>query len=250
MSSSVRCKSTFVSSKDGTKIETKVYLNPNLDNKTTAAIISHPYGPLGGNMQNNVVSALVRNFCARSFVTVCFNFRGCGNSGGRTSWTGRPECEDYNAVVNYIVNGELKNVYSSVGPNINIKRLIICGYSYGAMIASSILPELYPNIHCSYVFISYPVSVTWFLSAFRTKYFHECLVKLERTSVTPTSCNEASPPKILVISGDMDIFSRTMLNLNARPNQVEFKQFHGADHFWFGKETEIIIALNEWLDGI
>ncbi|RKO92789.1 Alpha/Beta hydrolase protein, partial [Blyttiomyces helicus] len=61
----------------------------------------HPYGPLGGNMDNNVVAALFRNFASKGFMVIRFNFRGVGNSTGKTSWRGQGEVDDVLTVVRY-----------------------------------------------------------------------------------------------------------------------------------------------------
>ena len=38
-------------------------------------MITHPYGPLGGNMDNNVVQAVYDAAEKAGFAAVCFNFR-------------------------------------------------------------------------------------------------------------------------------------------------------------------------------
>jgi hypothetical protein len=60
----------------------------------------------GGNMHNNVVIALQRYFVSKGYLAVCINFRGCGNSKGRTSWTGMPEREDYYGVIDFITKDD------------------------------------------------------------------------------------------------------------------------------------------------
>jgi hypothetical protein len=73
-------------------------------------------------MHNNVVIAIQRHFRNKGYVTVCLNFRGCGNSKGRTSWTAMPERADYASVVRYLLESE---VYRTSGyPKIN--QLILC----------------------------------------------------------------------------------------------------------------------------
>ncbi|CEP11457.1 hypothetical protein [Parasitella parasitica] len=83
-------------------------------------IIAHPYGPLGGNMNNNVVIAIQHYFKSKEYVTICMNFRGCGKSKGRTSWTGMPEREDYMSVVDYALDESTLRSY----PRIN--KMIFC----------------------------------------------------------------------------------------------------------------------------
>jgi alpha/beta superfamily hydrolase len=162
-------------------------------------IIAHPYGALGGNLHNNVVSALtaylgslgeshhhlklaqvinheppkslscgvIRSFVpsagrglqdrctpmpecpkrhdhphakallptASGFTTCRFNFRGFGGSTGRPTWRGGGERDDMLAVCKHMLN------LSPSPPT----HLILIGYSYGSIIASSVggaLPEV------------------------------------------------------------------------------------------------------------
>ncbi|OAD06179.1 hypothetical protein MUCCIDRAFT_106744 [Mucor lusitanicus CBS 277.49] len=103
-------------------------------------IIAHPYGPLGGNMNNNVVIALQQYFRSKGYVTICMNFRGCGKSKGRTSWTAMAEREDYMSI----------------------------GYSFGAMIANTIDCDSVP---CAHLLISIPLGVIWALATTKAAYF-------------------------------------------------------------------------------
>jgi alpha/beta superfamily hydrolase len=70
----------------------------------TCVLIAHPYGPLGGNLHNNVVVALCREFVALGFSTLRYNSRGVGKSGGRTSWNGLPEVEDLVNLCTYVTD--------------------------------------------------------------------------------------------------------------------------------------------------
>lgn len=71
-------------------------------------------------MNNNVVIALQQYFRSKGYVTICMNFRGCGKSKGRTSWTAMAEREDYMSIVDYALEGSALQDY----PRIN--RLILC----------------------------------------------------------------------------------------------------------------------------
>lgn len=64
-----------------------------------AAIIAHPYAPLGGSFDDGIVLALVDTLLESNFIVVTFNFRGAGDSHGRTSWTSKAEKTDYASVV-------------------------------------------------------------------------------------------------------------------------------------------------------
>ncbi|EIE80117.1 hypothetical protein RO3G_04822 [Rhizopus delemar RA 99-880] len=104
----------LIESKDKILIE----ISPKYQGKT------HPYGPLGGNMNNNVVIALQKYFLSQGYITVCLNFRGCGHSQGKTSWTGMPEREDYISVINLILDATHLDYKNLNFPKVN--RLILC----------------------------------------------------------------------------------------------------------------------------
>ncbi|KAI8602115.1 hypothetical protein EDD21DRAFT_372744 [Dissophora ornata] len=233
----------------------------------TGIVIAHPYGPLGGAYNNNVVGALLQWFETNSLqattedpvssqvsssslkrnsagsthrkqnldgagteplakttaglpkksqsssknrpvplssVICAFNFRGCGKSKGKTSWTGEAEREDYQTIIDFLQSGshsgssQLKNtdqhdrdsgsstpgfgwngkIYNELGREIDAPRLpfmsrfILSGYSYGAMIASTIPPPLRNpavpssgHLPTSYILVSYPAGVAWFLTS-------------------------------------------------------------------------------------
>lgn len=87
-----------------------------------AAVICHPHPLYGGSMDNNVVAALDEACRATGCATLCFNFRGVGESdGGYGNVTG--ECDDAAAAIDFLRErvGDLP--------------LVLAGYSFGAMVA-------------------------------------------------------------------------------------------------------------------
>ncbi|KAG1441148.1 hypothetical protein G6F56_011615 [Rhizopus delemar] len=201
----------FVESRDKTLIEISVqYQGPKNQTKAPAIIIAHPYGPLGGN-----------------YITVCLNFRGCGKSQGRTSWTGMPEREDYSSVIDFILDQheDYKNLNF---PQVN--SLIICGYSFGAMIANSIECTRVP---CSYLLVSFCLGVTWALATIKSSFFK-----------TPVSDRF----KVLCIFGDHDQFTSTSRYQKWSNHQnITCLKVPEADHFWFGLEHTLINHVDHWL---
>ncbi|XMA11872.1 hypothetical protein WAI453_004663 [Rhynchosporium graminicola] len=160
-----------------------------------AAIVAHPYAPLGGSMDDPVVRCIVNLLLKQNFVVGTFNFRGAGNSKGRTSWQAKAEQKDYISFVGFMVfymhllspepipfniprftrsnpelhelspvpsqaaspphSGDPNNLFptssielpTSSGkegpPIVNTKpRLLLAGYSYGALITSLLPPSL------------------------------------------------------------------------------------------------------------
>ncbi|ORX53191.1 alpha/beta-hydrolase [Hesseltinella vesiculosa] len=198
----------------------------NTTTETKAIIIAHPYGPLGGNMQNNVVMALHRWFTAQNYVTVSFNFRGSGRSSGRTSWTGIPEQHDYQAVVDSVLANSTRYP--------KIDKLFICGYSYGSMVASSIRV----SIPSAYILISYPLSVRWALAATKASYFKSQVQEL----LTST------PARVLIVHGDQDQFTSdsSYHSWLASVDDIQHQVVQGVDHFWYNQEEQLVKIVGEF----
>ncbi|GAB7358439.1 hypothetical protein MBLNU230_g2505t1 [Neophaeotheca triangularis] len=141
------------------------------DDAPKAAIIAHPYAPLGGSFDDAVVLSLADTLLKNGLVVVTFNFRGAAGSHGRTSWTSKAEQADYASVVGLTVNylyalspphtadeahrlstvhslsnalGELlpptsapsteESALEMVGPPRPV--LVLAGYSYGSLVLS------------------------------------------------------------------------------------------------------------------
>ncbi|KAF3045604.1 hypothetical protein E8E12_010504 [Didymella heteroderae] len=60
-------------------------------------VMAHPYAPMGGSYDDRVVGIVVDEMLKAGYVVGTFNFRGAHGSKhkGRTSWSGRPELDDY-----------------------------------------------------------------------------------------------------------------------------------------------------------
>ncbi|KAI5858412.1 Alpha/Beta hydrolase protein [Tricharina praecox] len=117
---------------DAIPIETSLTVPTVLPSSRRIAIIAHPYGPLGGTCHDPVVQHICAVLVAHGFITSIFNFRGCGHSKGRTSWTGKAETGDYAAVAAWTLDfaAELRN-----GAPDGVE-LVLAGYSYGALVAA------------------------------------------------------------------------------------------------------------------
>ncbi|CEG71927.1 hypothetical protein RMATCC62417_07571 [Rhizopus microsporus] len=216
--------SLFISSKDKTPIEILVdYNGPKLD-QAPGIIIAHPYGPLGGSMNNNVVMALKDYFLNQGYITICLNFRGCGHSKGKTSWTGMPERDDYLSVIDAILDDQIQKEL----PKVN--RLILCGYSFGAMIANSIECTRVP---CSYLLISLCLGVTWALAITKSSFFKK---------------HAPDQYKVLCIYGSRDQFtgSHRYESWCEKYSNTTCIKVPDADHFWFGYEQVLIDHVHSW----
>ncbi|CAG8528906.1 6257_t:CDS:2 [Ambispora leptoticha] len=221
-----------------------------------SVVISHPYGPLGGNNENNVVIALEHFFLRRGYLTVAFNFRGSGKSQGRNTWSGEAEAGDYNTMLQFLANcGKDLNSSRIIMEIPPIKETIVAGYSYGSLIATTLSsitntsntsPFPFP---ISFILISYPLSVIWFLTFFRgSKYSQHMKSLLDNNN----NC------RVLFVYGTSDQFT----GVNAykkwiRESKVEersmwsLRELSGVDHFFFGEgmEEKLLHVLEEWIVG-
>lgn len=114
-----------IKSTDGTALEARVFLPATAK---IGAVVAHPCmsllhqsnsiqliqfnkdGPLGGDLHNNLVSALTAHLASLGIATLRFNFRGVGNSHGRTSWTAKAEEGDFEACARYLIERDVERV--------------------------------------------------------------------------------------------------------------------------------------------
>ncbi len=122
MSDDLTSRAFTIASDDGTTLEAVIDRGaPDLTVGAVAAI-AHPHPQYGGDLHNNVVGALQRGLAAAGAITVRFNFRGVGASGGTHSGGAR-EREDYLAAL------DAAAALDATAP------LYACGYSFGADVA-------------------------------------------------------------------------------------------------------------------
>ncbi|KAI0006494.1 Alpha/Beta hydrolase protein [Xylariaceae sp. FL0662B] len=146
---------TLPSIHDDTKLSCRIY-HPTCLNASPApphvrpwrrhaAIVAHPYAPLGGNYDDSIVDLIAGTLLRLGFIVATFNFRGALSSGGRTSWTSKPECADYMSVAGFLVYyvhylDPLQHPPSSAGQDKSPPTLLLAGYSYGAMVTTKLPP--------------------------------------------------------------------------------------------------------------
>ena len=165
-------------------------------------LICHP-GPLnGGNMDNNVVTAVSAALAQQGFATIRFNFRGVGNSQGEHSH-GELEHEEALAALDFL----------KAWPGVDGETLGMVGYSFGnRVILGSGDLQKEPS---AFAFIS------------------PALEALKST------CLKTDTRPKFVITGELD---RLAPSSEFHPTLDSFAHpFHcqviaGADHFWVGKE--------------
>ena len=114
-----------------------------IDNRTESvnpayiAVCCHPHPQHGGAMGNKVIYTASRALAGLGITSIRFNFRGVGESEGEYA-DGIGEQDDLKAVVNWV-----KHQYPE-------RKLILCGFSFGAYItcqqASALNPTLLVSI--------------------------------------------------------------------------------------------------------
>ncbi|PFH62680.1 hypothetical protein XA68_12551 [Ophiocordyceps unilateralis] len=135
---------TIPSLYDGTTLDCRLYHPVVFDMKGSsswrgnAAVVAHPYAPMGGCYDDAVVETVVAQLLESGFLVGTFNFRGAGLSAGRTSWTARPEREDYASFVAFLAHyvDHLDAPREDASPPV----LLMSGYSYGAMVTTQLGP--------------------------------------------------------------------------------------------------------------
>ncbi|EDU50141.1 hypothetical protein PtrSN002B_000335 [Pyrenophora tritici-repentis] len=72
--------------------------------KRRGIVMAHPYASMGGSYDDRVVGIVVEEFLHAGWMVGTFNFRGANTSKGRTSWSGRPELDDYNSFAAFFMH--------------------------------------------------------------------------------------------------------------------------------------------------
>ncbi len=172
-------------------------------------VICHPHSLMGGSMHNNVVEAIRDAFALQNYTTLRFNFRGAGNSTGNYD-EGRGEQSDILSAHDFLK----KN---------SIEKIILTGYSFGAWVGSKVLEQFSQNFFAS-IFISPPINLFDF--------------KWDNLQ------NKIN----LVVSGDRDQYCDLEL-LKKQANRINclMEVINGADHFYSGKEKELIDVLLKFI---
>lgn len=177
-------------------------------------VVCHPHPLYGGEMQNNIVTALTREFQQAGHATLHFNFRGVGGSGGLHD-LGNGEEDDVKGAVSYLL--------SRTSP----ATVVVAGYSFGSIVGLR-AGASDPRVH-ALIGVALPI-------ARRDMSF--------LTGVTKPT---------LLVSGDRDDISpatqlETLYAGLAEPKQLVIVR--GADHFFRGLERDVADAAARFLDNL
>jgi hypothetical protein len=176
---------------------------------TLAAVVLHPHPQHGGDMDNHVVTAVAAALAGRGATTIRFNFRGTGASTGIHAG-GHGEASDARAAV---------VAAHEAAPE---AKLILVGYSFGAMIAAAIAAEVDP---AALILISPPVGMS------------------------PLPDGDPGVPT-LVVAGDRDQIApaatvQAMAAMNCRAVVVP-----GVDHSWWPGIDLLADEIETFLDSL
>lgn len=259
-------------SRGGSSIEARIYTGKSIsaDRPTLrVAVVSHPYGPLGGSFDDPTVLLTVDTLLNTGYDIVgTFNFR-------RPSWTLKSEIADFSNYSLFLM------LYGCLLSNTTLQsiHLLAAGYSYGSLVASqapsaagmfargtgdgdfvleqaraltidqvgsptasaktadSLLADA--DLSTSYLLISPLLSPTTNLVApFNRK-----------ASLVGRIDNDRETRPALAVFGNDDAFtSSRRLEAWASDNGIEYKVIKGAGHFWQTSKHRVQLAnaISEW----
>lgn len=156
------------------------------------ALVLHPHPRYGGDMLNHVVTAVCGALAEHGATTLRFNFRGTGGGEGAFD-SGRGEADDARAAVAAL---------RALGPD---GRLLLAGYSFGAMVAANIAADVRPDV---LVLISPPLGMARTLAV-----------------------DDAAPALLITGAHDQIAPAEALLALEG-PNRT-IVVVPGADHSWW-----------------
>jgi alpha/beta superfamily hydrolase len=235
--------------------------------------ISHPYGPLGGDLHNNVVREVTYLFAQSGFSTLRYNMRGVSKSTGRTSWTAQAEVDDLMELCAWWTSSpgaasQEENEEHQVNlPTQRPKGLILVGYSFGSLISLAAAQrghqQGFPIV--GVVAISPPTRYIPLLTCFHTDFFNSLRLAPDiktlfmfgkgdqfsssnhmatfSHNITSSGDTEGSPP-LLDVSKD---HSPNHLSKIASGNTTIVSITEG-DHFWIGKEDILLDLITVWIE--
>ena len=196
-------KNTFVTGPAG---NLEVVINE--ENKTLWAILCHPHPLYGGNMDDAIVRIVEKALSNQRISTLRFNFRGTGFSEGKHD-DGNGEVED------------LLSIFNWVSDSYKPEKIIIAGYSFGAVIAAKATLQIKSDL---VLLIAPPTR------AIRPDFFTESAV--------------------LAITGSQDDFvnNKDLASLVEKSPNLKVTVIDGADHFFSGKQTNLYTIIESILE--
>ena len=176
-------------------------------------------------MHNRVVSAVAQALYTRGITALRFNFRGVGQSAGAHD-NGRAEIEDVAGAVRFLLDQ----------PSVELGRIFVAGYSFGAWVASS-FAETSPHVAA----IAAVSLVPWNDDTDFYQLVSQLGSPLEDRQFDPGFLRSFAGPKLLVV-GEHDAFA-PLVQLRALMHQIPepkvLSVVPNTDHFLRGYEQEV-----------
>ena len=207
-----------------------------------AVIVTHPWGPLGGNMKNNVVLAIVVWFQRLKITTMRFDF--CGSQLGR----GDRQVAQVREAANFLLTGQhlnsktsssaSKSKQSTISSTTKKGRppnfILLVGYSYGSIISASASASIPQCIGTA--MISPPLAVRHWLYMFKGNYHLEQARK------------RGLPLLMMIGSNDNFTSEDAFMNivLTMPQNTTTGAVLKEADHFFRGREKDLMDILGKF----
>jgi alpha/beta superfamily hydrolase len=178
-----------------------------------AVLVCHPHPLFGGTMHNKVVYRAAKGALVAGAVTLRFNFRGVGNSGGGYD-SGIGERDDARAALDYL-SGRFPTL-----------PLAMIGFSFGSLVALAVGAS--------------DERVRWLVG-----------LGLPVESSDFSFLGDCRKPK-LIVQGTMDPFGpreklKKVFDTFAEPKELRWVE--GVDHFFTGKLEEVQSAVEKFLAG-
>jgi len=195
-------------------------------NSRVAVIVTHPWGPLGGDMHNNVVVAAVLYFQSIGITTLRFDF------GSSQISRGNAQVTQVQQAAHYLLQGNHIQTTNKKPPS----YILLCGYSYGSLItasASALIPQC---IGC--ISIAPPISVQHWLLCFNHK-FHSNQAR-QRTSL----------PRLFILGSHDNFTTQQAFSeyICSFPHEkTTGAVLKGANHFFLKRESDIMSIIATWL---
>jgi alpha/beta superfamily hydrolase len=201
-----------------------------------AAIVCHPHPLGGGTMRNAVVAAMARALSARGVVTLRFNFRGVGESGG-THDNGRGEQADVGGALDWLC----------ARPEVDPGRLYVTGYSFGAWVGLA-HAQRDPRVAAvaAVGLVPWHVGLDLFQAAARSQ------AGSGLGQFDPDFLRTFTRPKIFV-TGERDVFAppelvKGLVDRLSPPKMLQI--ISGTDHFFEGHHQDVGALVADFLDGV
>lgn len=191
-----------------------------------AVLICPPHPFLGGDMDNNVITALAATLAAAGMPALCFNYRGIGASectrdlaGDLEQFWAASTCPDYEAEILVDATNAFAELERLLPPPL---PLSVVGYSFGTLPAVAIARSR----RVQHLALISPPLAKWSLSP----------------PARELACGVFHAP------GDFACPESRLLQLfETLPQPKRLRTFDDTDHFFVGRETDLAAAVRRFM---